>query len=96
LVNQKTIYKFKLLLKMKKLLFTALAVVAFSGVVVAENLEVKEDKVFYEDDCKTKAMNYVDNVYDPNGTHSPEQNNAAYQGYLQACEDAKTPHLSEN
>lgn len=81
--------------KMKKLLFTALAVMAFSGVAMADTLEVKEDKVFYED-CYTQAANYVDNVYDPNGTHSPQQNDAAYQGYYQACEDAKTPHISEN
>ncbi len=53
MVNQKTIYKFKPLLKMKKLLFTALAVVAFSGVTMANTVEVKEEVVidFVEDNC---------------------------------------------
>ena len=69
---------------MKKLLFTALAVVAFSGVAMADTLEVKEDKVFYED-CYTQAADYVDNVYDPNGTHTAEQNNVIYQAYLAGC-----------
>jgi hypothetical protein len=42
MVNQKTIYKFKPLLKMKKLVLTALAVVAFSGVSKANTVEAKE------------------------------------------------------
>lgn len=42
MVDQKTIYKFKLLLKTKKLVFTALVVVAFSGVAMANSVEVKE------------------------------------------------------
>ncbi|SHL48288.1 hypothetical protein [Flavobacterium xanthum] len=77
---------------MKKLVFTALAVVAFSGVAMAGTQEVK----VLTEDCQTKAMNYIDNVYDPNGTKSPEQNYAAYQGYLQACDDAKTAKITAN
>ena len=73
--------------------------VAFSGVAMANTLALKEGKkekqkkevVLKVQDCTTKAMNYVDRVYDDNGTHSAEQNYAAYQGYYQACEDAKTP-----
>jgi hypothetical protein len=42
MVNQKTIYKFKPSLKMKKLVLTAIAVVAFSGVSRANTVEVKE------------------------------------------------------
>ncbi|MFV8345143.1 hypothetical protein [Flavobacterium sp. ZB4P13] len=83
---------------MKKLLFTALAVVAFSGVAMAGTHEVKEVKEVevVAEDCTTKAMNYIDNVYDPNGTRTPEQNHAAYQGYYQGCEDAKTKSISAN
>lgn len=80
---------------MKKLVLTALAVVAFSGVAMAGTHEEKEVKVL-ADDCMTKAMNYIDNVYDPNGTKSPTQVNAAYQGYLQGCQDSKTASISAN
>jgi hypothetical protein len=45
MVNQKTIYKFKPVLKMKKLVFTAIAAVVFSGVSFAGTKEVKEEVV---------------------------------------------------
>lgn len=53
LVNQKNIYKFKTVLIMKKLLFTALAVVTFCGVAMANTVEVKEEVVidFVADNC---------------------------------------------
>lgn len=70
---------------MKKMIFTALAVVAFSGVSFAGTKEVKKE-VLPPTDCQTKAMNYVDNVFDPNGTHTAAENNAAYQGYVAGCE----------
>ena len=80
---------------MKKLVLNALAVVAFSGAAMAKTGEVAEVKIL-QDDCMTKAMNYIDNVYDPNGTKSPTQVNAAYQGYLQGCQDSKTASISAN
>jgi hypothetical protein len=43
LVNQKNIYKFKQFKKMKKLVFTAIAVIAFSGVAMAETTEAKSE-----------------------------------------------------
>ena len=43
MVNQENNYKFKPLKKMKKLLFTAIAVIAFSGVSMAETKEVKNE-----------------------------------------------------
>ena len=72
---------------MKKLLFTALAVVAFSGVAMADTkvVEIKEDEVVFED-CTTSVMNYIDNVYDKDGTHSAAQNYDAYQAYLAGCQ----------
>jgi hypothetical protein len=78
---------------MKKLLFTALAVVAFSGVAMASNLEVKEMEVLSEE-CYVEAGDYLDNEYDPNGTRTDEQNEAAYQGYYAACEANKTPRIT--
>ena len=42
--SKKTIYKFKPLFIMKKLVFTALAMVAFSGIAMANSTEVKEGK----------------------------------------------------
>jgi hypothetical protein len=79
---------------MKKLVFTALAVVAFSATSFAATKEVKENKV-YGNDCYQKAADYVSNEYDPNNTHTQEQNEAAYQAYYAGCEDKQTPHLAE-
>lgn len=69
---------------MKKLVFTALTVVAFSGVAMAGTHEVKEVKVL-SDDCTTKAINYIDNDYDRDGTHTSVENHDAYQAYLAGC-----------
>lgn len=96
-LTKKTIYKFKPVLIMKKLLFTALAVVAFNGIAMANTIEVKEEIISNSikieltnqqaevKDCYTKAADYVDNVYDPNGNHSSTQNNAVFQAYLDGC-----------
>lgn len=90
---------------MKKMIFTAMAVLAFSAVSVANTIEVKEEVVVNNEskevktlasDCFTKAMNYIDKVYDPNGTKSPAEVEAAYQGYIKGCEDAKEKSLSAN
>ncbi|RTZ04279.1 hypothetical protein EKM03_11840 [Flavobacterium sp. GSP6] len=69
--------------------------VAFSGVAMAGTHEVKEMEVLSEE-CYVKAADYVDNEYDPNGTHTDAQNEAAYQGYYDACEANKTPRITEN
>ena len=45
MVNQKTFYKFKTITKMKKMIFTAMAVLAFSAVSMANTIEVKEEVV---------------------------------------------------
>lgn len=79
---------------MKKLLFTALAVVAFSGVAMANNLEV-EKAVVFNDPCASKAADYTDSQ-DPNGTNSPEKNNENYRAYYQGCYDEQqTPRITE-
>jgi hypothetical protein len=57
-VNQKTFYKFKTVTKMKKMIFTAMAVLAFSAVSMANTIEVKEEVV--AEDCYEKAMDAVD------------------------------------
>lgn len=78
MVNQKTFNKFKPLIIMKKLFFTALAVVAFSGVSMASTVEVKErvllsneikielqKKVVEEDsNCYDRAMDIMDKMTD--------------------------------
>lgn len=50
---------------MKKLLFTAIAVIAFSGVAMAETIELKfvenhEMFVLPADNCQTFAMDFID------------------------------------
>jgi hypothetical protein len=79
---------------MKKLLFTALAVVAFSEIAMAGTHEVKEMEVLAED-CQTKAMNYIDNDYDKDGTHTQMENHDAYQSYLAGC-NSKEAAISAN
>ena len=78
---------------MKKLLFTALTIVAFSGAAMAGTHEVKEMEILSED-CYLQAADYVDTVYDPNGTHTAAENEAAYQGYYAGCEANKTPRIT--
>ncbi len=67
---------------MKKLFFTAIALLAFSGISMASTVEVKESAVT---DCYSRAGDYIDNVYDPCGTHTAEENNAVYQAFLAGC-----------
>ncbi|MGZ9676880.1 hypothetical protein [Flavobacterium sp. GNP001] len=69
---------------MKKMIFTALAVVAFSGAAIANTGEDKTKKVV-ADDCQTKAMNYIDNDFDKDGTHTATEVHDAYQAYLAGC-----------
>ncbi len=66
--------------------------VAFSGVAMANDLEVK---VVQDTGCYEQAADYVDNRYDPDGTHTEAESEAAYQGYYAACEDQKeTPRIT--
>ncbi|QZK91451.1 hypothetical protein K5V07_13470 [Flavobacterium sp. CHNK8] len=79
---------------MKKLLFTALAVVAFSGAAIAKTGEVKEeyatsDVLYTEqgDDCQEFAADFIDE-YDAN--HVGEEMDAltannVYQVLLEVC-----------
>jgi hypothetical protein len=83
---------------MKKMIFTAMAVLAFSAVSMANTIEVKEEVVVNNEskeektvvhlevfaDCYTKAMNYLDR-YDRDGSHSQSQNEAVYNAYLNGC-----------
>ena len=98
MVNQKTFYKFKTITKTKKMIFTAMAVLAFSAVSMANTIEVKEEVVVNNEskvkktvvqikdaDCYEKAANYIDNVYDRNHNHTQEQNHDAFQAYLDGC-----------
>lgn len=58
------------------------------------NHEVKEMEVLAED-CQTKAMNYIDNDYDKDGTHTQLENHDAYQSYLAGC-NSKEVAISAN
>ncbi len=83
---------------MKKMIFTAMAVLAFSAVSVANTIEVKEEVVVNKEskvektvvhlkvfaDCYTKAMKYLDR-YDRNHNHTQSQNEAVYNAYLNGC-----------
>lgn len=84
MVNQKTIYKFKPELKIKKLVFTALAVVAFSATSFAETREVKVDEILFTA-CEDEAMGKMDSL-DPEDEMPPEEAHNVYRGYVEACD----------
>jgi hypothetical protein len=74
---------------MKKLLFTALAVVAFSGVSVAGTKEIKvvEQKVLFTD-CVAVAIVATETA-DPESEWTAAQTNAFYQGIYDACQTSQ-------
>jgi hypothetical protein len=98
MVNQKTFYKFKTVTKMKKMIFTAMAVLAFSAVSMANTIEVKEEVVENKDskvkgtivrltvfaDCYSKAVAYLER-YDRYNRNSQAHNEAVYNAYLDGC-----------
>lgn len=77
---------------MKKLLLTALTIVAFNRVAMASTVAVVE----VNDDCTTKAMDATEK-YDSNGSKSNEENHAYYRGYKDSCDkENKTPAIHES
>ncbi|SHL48367.1 hypothetical protein [Flavobacterium xanthum] len=71
---------------MKKLVFTALAVVAFSAVAMAKTGEVKgSDLLSYEDtDCVSETADKMD-CLDPENKLSAEEANKIYQILYNNC-----------
>jgi hypothetical protein len=58
-VNQKTFYKFKTVTKMKKMIFTAMAVVLLNTVVFADSNVFKKTFAVGSVDCYGFAMDYT-------------------------------------
>ncbi|OUD36562.1 hypothetical protein [Flavobacterium sp. FPG59] len=83
---------------MKKLVFIALAVVAFSGAAMAkteEVKEVKEETLFT--DCSTVAQNKLEKYEKENGCLTGTQATLIYKLFYNRCvSDNKVPHISEN
>lgn len=75
---------------MKKLVFTALAVVAFSGAAMAKTGVVIETAVGCvlnvedPDECQKFAMDFIEEL-DPNNEMSSIDANNAYQDLLDMC-----------
>lgn len=71
---------------MKKLFFTAIVLVAFSGVSMASVVEVKVEKdvPVLNVDCVKVAIAALD-AADPNNGMTQEQVNEFFQGQLNAC-----------
>jgi hypothetical protein len=84
MVNQKTICKFKPELKMKKLVFTALAVVAFSATSFAETREVKVDEILFTE-CEDWAMDQMA-LQDPGDQLPPEEAHDNYRSLVENCD----------
>lgn len=80
---------------MKKLVFTALAMVAFSGIAMANSTEVKEGKkekfkkevVLKADSCQKFAMDFIDEYDSNNPGHEMDSTTAnnVYQELLRTC-----------
>jgi hypothetical protein len=78
-------------------------VVAFSFAAMANTGEGIEKVVISSDnkveilveDCQTKAINYIDNEYDKDGTHTPRENHDALNAYLAGCQ-GKEASISAN
>ncbi len=79
---------------MKKMIFTAMAVLAFSAVSVAKTGEVKEvkEKVLFTD-CIAVAIAATD-AADPNHKWTSEQANKFFQAILDACAASKPKELT--
>ena len=71
---------------MKKLFFTAIALVAFSGISMASVVEVKVEKdvPVLKVDCVKVAIAAMD-AADPNNVFTHEQAYEFFQGQLHAC-----------
>ncbi|MGZ9676884.1 hypothetical protein [Flavobacterium sp. GNP001] len=83
---------------MKKLVFTALAVVAFSGAAIAkteEVKEVKEETLFTN--CSTVAQDKLEKYEKDNGCLSGAGATLMYKLFYDRCvSDNKEAHISEN
>jgi hypothetical protein len=76
---------------MKKVIFSAIAMIAFVGSSMANTCEIKEEqKLLLEKSCEEKAMDYTDNIHG-----SDMEIYQAYVGYLRACNDAKKNTLKK-
>lgn len=70
---------------MKKLFFSAVALVAFSSVSMGNTIvDKEEEKVTVNVDCIAVAIAALD-AADPNNTWSSTRANSFYQGQLNAC-----------
>ena len=87
MVNQTKFINFKKHLKMKKLFFSAVALIAFSSVSMANTIEIDEKKVMDDpktDFCSNVAADVMISV-DP-GCNLPDATyNAMYQDALNLC-----------
>lgn len=69
---------------MKKLVFTAFAVVAFSGVAMANTVEAKEEVVLVTD-CENWAMDFLDN-WDSDNEASGVGAHDVYRELVEMCD----------
>lgn len=69
---------------MKKLIFTTLAMVAFSGVAVANTVEEVEDKTLFTE-CENWAIDQM-TLTDPDNQMPPEEAHDEYRYYVELCD----------
>ncbi|MFH6995225.1 hypothetical protein [Flavobacterium sp. FlaQc-48] len=81
---------------MKKIIFTAFAVVVFNGISMANSIiqtedKMKIDKVSYQD-CNVWAMNFCEEI---NGWHSNNSINSynTYRTMVEFCESFESQYL---
>jgi hypothetical protein len=69
---------------MKKVIFSAVAMIAFVGSSIANTVAIEEEKVVAQVDCVNVAIAALD-AADPNNTMTQSQSDAFYQGQYNAC-----------
>jgi hypothetical protein len=70
---------------MKKVIFSAIAMIAFVGTSMANASEIKKSEVFLVvKTCEEKAMDYLD-ARDPNNVLTSTQAHEIYTAFLSGC-----------
>jgi len=94
MVNQTKFNNFKKHLKMKKLFFSAVALIAFSSVSMANTMDLEDFKIeekveILGVDCNQWAIDKINHYENMNGCLTPTQYGFYFNSYFNECMDKK-------
>ena len=69
---------------MKKVVFSAIAMIAFVGSSMGNTVEVKEEKIELGESCESKAMDFL-NYIDPDNELDAVTAHNYYRSHLEGC-----------